>query len=165
MDIVIVNHNEPPSLLRNDVDGANHWLKVKLTGVQSNRSAIGARVTVRYGDKMQAQEVLSQSSYLSVNDRRLHFGLGAAAVADVEIRWPLGRMEKLAKVAADQLIEVKEGSGIVREREVPAAQAMTRAPAGFEYCWRSPARVSRWRRSRPSRRRGGCSRRASGTRP
>jgi hypothetical protein len=120
VDIVIINHNEPPSLLRNDVDGTNHWLKVKLTGVESNRSAIGARVTVRYGDKIQVQEVLSQSSYLSMNDSRLHFGLGPAAVADVEIRWPLGRVEKLAKVAADQLILVKEGSGISRaERFAP----------------------------------------------
>ncbi len=117
---MIVNHNEPPSLLRNDVDAANHWLKVKLMGVQSNRSAIGARVTVHYGDKIQVQEVLSQSSYLSVNDSRLHFGLGAAASADVEIRWPLGRTEELAKVAADQLIWVKEGSGISRaERFAP----------------------------------------------
>ena len=114
MDILIVNHNEPPSLLRNDVDAANHWLKIKLAGTQSNRSAIGARVTVHYGDKIQVQEVLSQSSYLSVNDSRLHFGLGPAAVADIEIRWPLGRMERLEKVAADQLIWVKEGSGIAR---------------------------------------------------
>ena len=64
--------------------------------------------------------MLSQSSYLSVNDSRLHFGLGAAAVADVEIRWPLGRIERLDKVAADQLIQVKEGSGIMRaERFAP----------------------------------------------
>jgi hypothetical protein len=114
VDIVIVNHNEPPSLLRNDVSGANHWLKVKLAGVQSNRSAIGARVTVRYGDRMQAQEVLGQSSYLSMSDTRLHFGLGPAAAAEVEIRWPLGRIEKLTGVPADQLIWVKEGSGITR---------------------------------------------------
>lgn len=114
VDIVIVNHNEPPSLLRNDVDGAGHWLKVKLLGVQSNRSAIGARVTVRYGDKIQVQEVLSQTSYLSVNDSRLHFGLGPAAEVDIEIRWPLGRTERLQKVAANQLIWVKEGSGIAR---------------------------------------------------
>jgi hypothetical protein len=120
VDVVIVNHNEPPSLLRNDVDGAYHWLKIKLTGVQSNRSAIGARVTVRYGDKIQVQEVLSQSSYLSVNDSRLHFGLGSTNVADIEIRWPLGRIERLAKVTADQLIWVKEGSGISRaERFAP----------------------------------------------
>ena len=55
VDMVIVNHNEPPSLLRNYVDAAHHWMKVKLTGVQSNRSAIGARVTVRYGGKVQVQ--------------------------------------------------------------------------------------------------------------
>ncbi len=114
VDIVIVNHNEPPSLLRNDVDPANHWLKIKLTGVESNRSAIGARVTVRYGGRVQAQEVLSQSSYLSVSDSRLHFGLGPAEIADVEIRWPLGRIEKLEKVQANQLIRVKEGAGIVK---------------------------------------------------
>jgi hypothetical protein len=112
VDIVIVNHNEAPSLLRNDVRAENHWLKVKLTGVESNRSAIGARVTVRYGDKIQAQEVLSQSSYLSVNDSRLHFGLGSVTVADVQIRWPLGRIERLTSVAANQLIRVKEGAGI-----------------------------------------------------
>ncbi len=114
VDIVIVNHNEPPSLLRNDVSGGNHWLKVKLAGVESNRGAVGARVTLRYGGKVQAQEVLSQSSYLSVNDSRLHFGLGSATVSDIEIRWPLGRVERLPQVAADQLILVKEGFGITR---------------------------------------------------
>ena len=117
VDIVIINHNEPPSLLRNDVRGTGHWLKVKLTGVKSNRSAIGARVTLRYGDKIQAQEVLSQSSYLSVNDSRLHFGLGASSVADLEIRWPLGHVEKIPQVAANQLIYVKEGSGITRSEK------------------------------------------------
>jgi enediyne biosynthesis protein E4 len=114
MDVVIVNLNEPPSLLRNDVTGNNHWIKLKLIGVKSNRSAIGARVTVRYGDKRQAQEVLSQSSYLSVNDSRLHFGLGQVRQVDVEIRWPLGQIERLTEVPADQLIYVTEGSGITR---------------------------------------------------
>ena len=114
MDILIVNQNESPSLLRNDVSGNHHWLKVKLQGVKSNRSAIGARVTVRYRDRVQAQEVLSQSSYLSVNDSRLHFGLGSAETADIEIRWPLGLVEKLARVTADQLIYVTEGAGISR---------------------------------------------------
>src|SRR5271156_944997 len=77
IDILIVNMNEPPSLLRNDIRGTNHWLKVKLIGRLSNRSAIGARVLVHYGGKTQAQSVLSQSSYFSANDPRLHFGLGA----------------------------------------------------------------------------------------
>src|SRR6266481_5936338 len=77
IDILIVNMNEPPSLLRNDMSGNNHWLKVKLIGVKSNRSAIGARVIARYGGKMQAQEVMSQSSFYSASDLRLHLGLGA----------------------------------------------------------------------------------------
>ncbi len=115
LDILIVNQNEPPSLLRNDLIGASHWIKIKLTGVKSNRSAIGARVTLRYGSQVQAQEVLSQSSYLSVSDRRLHFGLGSATAADIEIRWPLGQVEILKQVPCDQLIYVTEGAGITRQ--------------------------------------------------
>ncbi len=114
MDVVIVNLNEPPSLLRNDVRGDNHWLKVKLIGVKSNRSAIGARVTARYGGKVQAQEVLSQSSFYSAGDFRLHFGLGAAENADLEIRWPSGGREILRRVPAGQLVTVREGDGIVK---------------------------------------------------
>jgi hypothetical protein len=114
IDILIVNLNEPPSLLRNDVTGTHHWLKVKLIGVKSNRSAIGARVTAHYGEKRQAQEVLSQASFYSVNDLRLHFGLGDAVTADLEIRWPNGGTEKISKVAADRLIWVKEGAGVVK---------------------------------------------------
>lgn len=113
VDVLIVNQNEPPCLLRNDLAGNNHWIKIKLTGVKSNRSAIGARVTARYGDKVQAQEVLSQSSYLSVNDSRLHFGLGPVSSVDITIRWPLGLTEELKQVTADQIIHVREGSGII----------------------------------------------------
>ncbi|MGH9510722.1 MAG: CRTAC1 family protein [Terriglobales bacterium] len=109
LDVLIVNLNEPPSLLRNDLGGHNHWLKIKLMGTKSNRSAIGARVLVHYGGKVQAQEVLSQSSFYSSNDPRLHFGLGSERLADIEIRWPSGLHEKLKEVACDQLIVVKEG--------------------------------------------------------
>lgn len=112
VDIVIVNLNEPPSLLRNDVTGDGHWLKVLLEGVKSNRSAIGATVIASYGGKRQAQAVLAQSSFLSVNDRRLHFGLGAEKFADLEILWPSGGRETLKAVAADRLVRIKEGSGI-----------------------------------------------------
>lgn len=114
IDILILNLHEPPSLLRNDLGGNAHWLKVKLEGVKSNRSAIGGRVTAFFGGKKQAQEVLSQSSFYSVNDFRLHFGLGAATEADLDIRWPNGSVEKLRKVACDQLVTIREGSGIVK---------------------------------------------------
>jgi hypothetical protein len=114
IDILVVDLYEPPSLLRNDLTGGQHWIKIKLVGTKSNRSAIGARVTVRYGEKVQVREVLSQSSYLSANDPRQHFGLGTATSADVEVRWPLGLVEKFTNVAANQLIFLTEGSGISR---------------------------------------------------
>jgi enediyne biosynthesis protein E4 len=113
MDVLIVNMNEPPSLLRNDLDGKQNWLKVKLEGVKSNRSAIGARVVAHYGGKTQAQSVLSQSSYYSCNDPRLHFGLGAATVADLDVFWPSGLKEQYRKIASKQLVTLREGSGVV----------------------------------------------------
>jgi hypothetical protein len=113
LDILIVNLNEPPSLLRNDIKGHSHWIKVKLVGVTSNRSAIGARVTAKYGSHIQAQEVLAQSSFLSVDDRRLHFGLGDVSIVDLDIRWPNGRRQSFARVPADQLVTINEESGIV----------------------------------------------------
>lgn len=112
VDVLIVNLYEPPSLLRNEVDRGQHWIKIRLIGTKSNRSAIGSRLTVRYGEKVQVREVLSQSSYLSANDRRQHFGLGIATTADIEVRWPLGLVEKFTKVAADQVVFLTEGSGI-----------------------------------------------------
>ncbi|MEO8661525.1 MAG: CRTAC1 family protein [Bryobacteraceae bacterium] len=117
MDMLIVNMNEPPSLLRNDVSGTGKWLKVKLEGVKSNKSAIGARVTAKYGGHVQAQEILSQSSFYSVSDRRLHFGLGDAATADLEIRWPNGNLEKVAGIKAHRLVTIREGSGVVGQDE------------------------------------------------
>ena len=114
IDILIVNLNETPSLLRNDLSGTNHWVKVLLIGVASNRSAIGAKVVATYGERKQVQAVVAQSSYLSVNDRRLHFGLGAATTASLEIRWPNGAVEKIAEVAAGQLVVIREGSGVIR---------------------------------------------------
>ncbi|MGA7572627.1 MAG: CRTAC1 family protein [Terriglobales bacterium] len=111
IDVVIMNQNEPPSLLRNDSPPANHWLKVRLEGTKSNRSAIGGRVLVHYAGKVQAQEVMSQSSYLSANDPRLHFGLGAEKTADIEVHWPLGAVDTFKGIAADQLVMIREGSG------------------------------------------------------
>jgi hypothetical protein len=113
VDIAIINLNEPPSLLRNDVSGMNHWLKVRLIGVKSNRSAIGARVYCIYGGRKQVQEVCAQSSFLSVNDRRLHFGLGPSTSASLEIAWPSGVRQMFSKVTADQLVTINEAHGIM----------------------------------------------------
>jgi hypothetical protein len=71
---------------------------------------------VRYGGKAQAQEVMSQSSYLSANDPRLHFGLGTNTTADVEVRWPDGKTESHLKLGANQLVTIREGQGVVKGR-------------------------------------------------
>lgn len=115
MDALIVNLNEPPSLLRNENTSGNHWLMVKAIGTRSNRTAIGARVIVTANGHRQIRDVMSGSSYISQSDLRQHFGLGKATQADsVEIRWPSGHIDKLSGVKADQIIVVREGEGIVR---------------------------------------------------
>jgi hypothetical protein len=116
IDILIVNLNEPPSLLRNDLSGKSNWVKVKLEGVKSNRSAIGARVLVHYGGKTQAQAVLSQSSFFSCSDSRLHFGLGNSTSADIDVYWPSGLRETFKQISANRLITIKEGVGPVPNR-------------------------------------------------
>jgi enediyne biosynthesis protein E4 len=116
MDVLIMNVNEAPTLLRNDAPAGNHWIKVRLEGTKSNRSAIGSRVLVRYGGTVQVQELMSQSSFLSSNDPRLHFGLGAVATVDVEVRWPSGLVESIKSVQSNQLLTLREGSGQVKGR-------------------------------------------------
>jgi hypothetical protein len=128
VDIVIMNVNEAPSLLRNDAPQQNQWLKLKLIGTKSNRSAIGARVLVRYGKKVQAQQLLSQSSYLSSNDPRLHFGLGDEKIAQIEIRWPNGLQESITNVAANQLVIIKEGAGVIEQKALRPAKVSGAEP-------------------------------------
>jgi hypothetical protein len=118
VDIVIINKNEPPSLLRNDVSGDARWIKFKLNGVKSNRSAIGARVVVAYGGHRQAQEVLAQAGFLSVNDKRLQFGLGKVGTVDVEVRWPSGVRQQFAGVAANQFVTIDELRGITEQHKL-----------------------------------------------
>ena len=127
VDMVIVNLNEPPSLLRNDLQNSLNWLKVLLVGTKSNRSAIGSKVIAKYGGKIQAQSVMGQTSFYSVNDRRLHFGLGSSTHADLEIHWTNGLIERFAGVESNQLVTVKEGQGIVR---APLAGAKVQLQSG-----------------------------------
>jgi len=96
MDIVINNIHDIPTLLRNNLSNSNRSLLLKLTGVRSNRSAIGTRVRVVTASRSQTDEVRSGGSYISQNDLRLHFGTGSATEADlIEIHWPSGLVEKI----------------------------------------------------------------------
>ena len=117
VDVLVMNMNEPPSLLRNEYRGGNNWLSVKLEGTSSNRSAIGAAIVLTAGGVRQARAVLSQSSYYSHDDLRAHFGLGSARHADqLDITWPNGRTETYKNIQARQTMTIKEGS-----REGPSA--------------------------------------------
>jgi enediyne biosynthesis protein E4 len=110
VDIVVNNMNDYPSLLRCDRKNGNHWIKVRTVGVKSNRSGIGARLKCVTGNHQQIQEVRSGGSYLSQNDLRIHFGLGAAERVDLlEVRWPSGQVDVLRNVPVDRLVVVREG--------------------------------------------------------
>ena len=103
--------NEPPSLLRNDYAGPNHWIAVKLEGTRSNRAALGATVRVTAGGRTQTRAVLSQSSYYSHDDLRLHFGLGSAEKADtIDVYWPSGHVDTLSAVPAGRVVSIREGT-------------------------------------------------------
>ena len=109
VDVLVMNMNERPSLLRNDYAGGNRWLGVRLEGAGANRLGLGAVVTVTANGSRQSRAVVSQSSYYSHDDLRLHFGLGRSTVADrIEVRWPSGRQQVVTNVRAGQVISIKE---------------------------------------------------------
>jgi enediyne biosynthesis protein E4 len=104
MDVVVSSLGGPPVVLLNRENSGNHWLSILLRGTRSNRDGYGARVRVNG----QMRFATSAGSYLCANDKRLHFGLGAAERAGVEVLWPSGTKQVLADVRADQFLEVAE---------------------------------------------------------
>jgi hypothetical protein len=132
IDVVVNAVNDYPQLLRCDQKNQNNWVKVRTIGTKSNRSGIGARlrcVTRVPGETKphsQIDEVRSGGSYFSQNDLRVHFGIGKAEKVDLlEIRWPSGAIEKLENVKPNQVLFVKEGSGIVRTMQFPETKTIT----------------------------------------
>src|SRR5439155_6433180 len=109
---VIANRNGLPNLLVNQKKYLNHWIDVRTTVTQSNRSGIGARVSVRTPLRQQSGEVRSGSSYISNSDMRVHFGLGAEhEIQWIEIRWPSGLVERFRNVTVGTVTVAKEGTG------------------------------------------------------
>ena len=117
LEIVVNNMNDTPSLLKNYGEKKN-WILIKTVGKKSNRSGIGARVTVVTGKLKQMNEARSGDSYVSQNDLRLHFGIGdAARVERVEILWPSGRKEAFENLKANQIVTLEEGKGSLLTQE------------------------------------------------
>ena len=109
LDVFVLNLDQPSILLRNDGGNRNNWLMIRLIGTKSNRDALGAKVVVKTGKLSQIEEKKSETSYLSQNDPRLHFGLGSRTKADeIIITWPSGQTQRLTNVKANQVVEIRE---------------------------------------------------------
>ncbi len=115
MDVLVLNLNDPPSLLRNDGGNKQNWIKVKLIGSTCNRTAIGARVRVITGKHIQMDEVHSGTSVMSQSDLRLHFGVGKIELIDaIEVKWPTTqKIDRFAHLKVNQILTIREGSGVV----------------------------------------------------
>ncbi|HTT19320.1 MAG TPA: CRTAC1 family protein [Candidatus Sulfotelmatobacter sp.] len=121
IDVLVLNMNEVPSLLRNDGGNKQNWIKIKLIGTKCNRTAIGTRVRVVTGNHSQIDEVRSGSSVMSQSDLRLHFGLGKAQTIDlIEVKWPTTqKIERFTQVKTNQFLTIREGGGIVQPPALP----------------------------------------------
>ena len=109
LDVVVNDLDGGAQVLHNELEGAGHWLLVKLKGKGGNTDALGAVVTVRAGGRRLMRLVRSGTGYLSQDDMRAHFGLGAAAQADsIEVRWPDGTSSRMDEVRADRLLEIDQ---------------------------------------------------------
>jgi enediyne biosynthesis protein E4 len=108
LDAVINDLDGSPQILHNEMSGTGNWLLIRLKWRGMNTGAVGASLTARVGPLVQKRLVQSGSSYISQEDKRLHFGLGKAAQADsVEVRWPDGTTTKIENVKANQIVEIE----------------------------------------------------------
>jgi enediyne biosynthesis protein E4 len=114
VDIVAANLDDVPSVLRNDGGNAANWLILELRGIRSNRFGIGARIKSKAGGLEQIAEATTASSIFSANDPRVHFGLGSATEAELEIRWPSGTVQTIKAVPANTIVVIDEDRGLTR---------------------------------------------------
>jgi enediyne biosynthesis protein E4 len=116
LDILVINLNSRPSLYRNDASKTRHWIGFQLEGTGSNRDAIGARIEIEVLGVKQISEVRGGGSYLSQDELRIHFGLGASAKIDRgRIRWPNGNTQDLSSLDGDRYVSVREEANIRRK--------------------------------------------------
>jgi hypothetical protein len=118
IDIAVNCVNSIPQLLRCDSTLKRNWIKIKLSGVKSNRTGIGTRVIVSARTPkplVQMDELRSGGSYFSQNDMRIHFGLDQATKVDlVEVRWLSGQVDQLRDLDVNRLYVIEEGGKILK---------------------------------------------------
>jgi enediyne biosynthesis protein E4 len=115
IDALLVAQNEPLVFLHNRTERAGHWVSFRLEGRRSNRDAVGTRVILRAGGRRLVADRFGGGSYLSANDPRLHFGLGASErIADVEVHWPSGQVDRHHDLEADAVYHLYEGNAVAK---------------------------------------------------
>ena len=113
LDIALSNIDDTAQLIANTTGNQRNWIELKLTGAKSNRDGVGAQVKIQAGDLVQYDHRRAGGSYISSNDPRLHFGLGEHATIDaIEIRWPSGTLDRINGLKANQIVTIKEGTGV-----------------------------------------------------
>ncbi len=112
IDVITANLDDVPTVLRNDGGNAKHWLIVRLKGVRSNRFGLGARVKVNAGGLVQIGEATTASSIFVANDPRVHFGVGEAREADIEVSWPGDKVQAFRSVPTDRIITIDQDRGL-----------------------------------------------------
>jgi hypothetical protein len=113
LDVVMTANGGPARLFRNDGGNTNHWIRLALTGTTSNRSAIGAKVAVKTGDRVAHRQLFPAKSYLSSVELPLTFGLGTEAKVDeVAITWPSGKKTVLKDLKPDRAYTINEEKGL-----------------------------------------------------
>jgi hypothetical protein len=119
VDIMVNNLDGPCLVLRNDGVNQNNFINLRLVGTEGNRDAYGTRVKVISGDLVQVDECRSGGSYISQNDKRLHFGLEKRNKVDkIEIRWPRGKAQTFADLPANSFVTLTEGNATPEVRPV-----------------------------------------------
>jgi len=109
LDVLVANQRGPLLVYKNTVSPDNKWIEFELEGTRSNRSAIGAELTLYWNGQKQVQEVSGGSGFAAQNQRRLHFGLGRdPQIEKAVIRWPSGTVQTIDHPAPDQIHNVKE---------------------------------------------------------
>jgi len=109
LDVIVANERGPLLIYKNTVTPENKWIEFELEGTKSNRSAIGAQVTVFWNGQQQAQEVSGGSGFAAQNQRRLHFGLGKfPKIEKAVIRWPSGKIQTIDAPLPNEIHAVKE---------------------------------------------------------
>ncbi|HXJ39518.1 MAG TPA: CRTAC1 family protein [Bryobacteraceae bacterium] len=123
VDLAVSASTDKHALLRNDLVTGRHWLQIELVGVQSNRDAVGARVSIKVKGKPQMREVVLGDGYGSQNWLRQHFGLGADSVVDeITVKWPRSKTtQTFQNVQGDRIIQITEGDSNIVEKHYSAA--------------------------------------------